>query len=355
MPTITADKISTIAREVLHAVGASEGHARIVGTHLANANLAGHDSHGFIRIIQYVSNIRQGDIDPKAEPEVERDVGAMAQVNGNSTFGQVVAMMASDLAMDKAREHGIGLVAMHNLGHTGRVGTYPERIANEGMAAMMWTGFVGGTAANSVAPFGGRARRLGTNPVSMSFPSPTEGPVLLDFATSVAAEGKLRVYRARGHTLPSEWVLNKEGVPSRDPNDYYEGGALLPMGGLDGGHKGYGLSIMVALFGAVLGSLGHQSTTMDTQKNGSSIVAIDLSRLASIDHVRELVGNIVAYVKDTPAMEGSGGVLYPGEIEAMTRKERLAEGVSIEQSTWDEVVGLVQELGVESKVGPLPE
>ena len=266
MPTITADKISTIAREVLHAAGASEGHARTVGTHLANANLAGHDSHGFIRIIQYVSNIRQGDIDPKAEPEVERDVGAMAQVNGNSTFGQVVAMMASDLAMDKAREHGIGLVAMHNLGHTGRVGTYPERIANEGMAAMMWTGFVGGTAANSVAPFGGRARRLGTNPVSMSFPSPTEGPVLLDFATSVAAEGKLRVYRARGHTLPSEWVLNKEGVPSRDPNDYYEGGALLPMGGLDGGHKGYGLSIMVALFGAVLGSLGHQSTTMDTQK-----------------------------------------------------------------------------------------
>ena len=103
MPTITADKISTIAREVLHAAGASEGHARTVGTHLANSNLAGHDSHGFIRIIQYVSNIRQGDIDPKAEPEIERDVGAMAQINGNSTFGQVVAMMASDLAMDKAR------------------------------------------------------------------------------------------------------------------------------------------------------------------------------------------------------------------------------------------------------------
>ena len=354
MPTITAENISTIASEVLHAAGASEGHAKTVGTHLANANLAGHDSHGFIRIIQYVQNIRDGDIDPTTEPEVERDEGAMAQINGHATFGQVVAMTASDIAMDKAREYGIGLVAMRNLGHTGRVGTYPERIANEGMAAMMWTGFVGGTSANSVAPFGGRARRLGTNPVAMGFPSPTEGPVLLDFATSIAAEGKLRVYRARGHTLPSEWVLDSDGVPSTDPNAYYEGGALLPMGGLDGGHKGYGLSIMVTLFGAVIGSLGHQSATMDTQKNGSSIVAIDLGRLAPVDHVRELVGNIVAYVKDTPAMEGSRGVLYPGEIEAITRRERLADGVVIEESTWEQVMALVKEFGLESKVGPLP-
>ncbi len=354
MPTVTNENIRSIARHVLHAAGASEEQADVVGTHLANANLAGHDSHGFIRISQYVSNIREGSIDPKGKPEVTRDEGAIAQVNGNATFGQVVATMATELAMDKARQYGIGLVGMYNLGHTGRVGTYPERVANEGMAAMMWTGFVGGTAANSVAPFGGSERRLGTNPVSMSFPSPTEGPILLDFATSVAAEGKLRVYRARGHTLPSEWVLTKDGVPSRDPNDYYSGGALLPMGGLDGGHKGYGLSIMVTLFGAVLGSLGHQNTSMDSQKSGSSIVVIDLARMAPIDHIRELVGNIVEYVKDTPPMEGSRGVLYPGEIEAMTRKQRLADGVEIEQSTWDEVGALIKEFGLEAKIGPLP-
>ena len=353
MPTVTDENIRNIATQVLHAAGASMGHAETVGTHLANANLAGHDSHGFIRIIQYVANIREGSIDPKAEPAVERDDGAVAQINGNATFGQVVAMMATELAMDKAREHGIGMVGMYDLGHTGRVGTYPERVANEGMAAMMWTGFVGGTTANSVAPFGGSERRLGTNPVSMSFPSPTEGPILLDFATSVAAEGKLRVYRARGHTLPSEWVLSKDGVPSRDPNDYYAGGALLPMGGLDGGHKGYGLSIMVTLFGAVLGSMGHQNTSMESQKNGSSIVAIDVAKWASLDHIRELVGNIVEYVKDTPAMEGSRGVLYPGEIEAITRAERLANGVEIEQSTWDEVGALIKEFGLESKIGPL--
>ena len=178
MPTITADKISTIAREVLHAAGASEGHAKTVGTHLATANLAGHDSHGFIRIIQYVSNIRQGTSTPRPNPRSSGTWAAMAQVNGNSTFGQVVAMMASDLAMDKAREHGIGLVAMHNLGHTGRVGTYPERIATRHGRHDVEPASSGARRPTASPPSAGAPGGWGRTPVSMSFPSPTEGPVL---------------------------------------------------------------------------------------------------------------------------------------------------------------------------------
>ena len=121
----------------------------------------------------------------------------------------------------------------------------------------MFTGFAGGTFGNNVAPFGGRSRRLGTNPISMSFPHRDGAPVLLDFASSMAAEGKLRVYRNKGEELPDAWVLDKDGVPSRNPNDYYEGGAILPVGGTQGGHKGYALSVMIALFGGMPGPHRH--------------------------------------------------------------------------------------------------
>ena len=351
MPTVTEESIYTIGYRVLRVAGAPDGHASTVARHLADANLTGHDSHGFIRILQYIREIDEGSLDPKARPAVFRESMATAQVNGHSTFGQVVATFATQLATEKAREYGIGLVTMFNLGHIGRVGAYPEMAAKEGMVATMYGGEVPPTS-GAVAPFGGRRGRLGTNPVSMSFPSPGDGAILLDFATSVAAEGKLRVYRARGDPLPDEWVLSKEGVPSRNPDDYYNGGAILPMGGLSGGHKGYALSFMVMLFGGLMGGLGSpEERGQGPLPDGSSIIVIDLGKLAPVDRVRAHVEDIVRYVKDTPAMEGSSGVLYPGEIEARNRQERLAKGISVEQATWDQVLALITKYGLERELG----
>ena len=353
MPILTAEAIRTIASEVLRAAGAAEHHAGAVARHLADANLAGHDSHGFIRITQYVKEIDDGDVDPTASPEVLGENAAVAHVDGHLTFGQVVAGFALDLAMEKARQYGVGLVNMCNLTHTGRVGAYPEKAAKEGMAAIMCTGFVGGTSAINVTPFGGRARRLGTNPIAMAFPSAFGSPVLLDFATSIAAEGKLRVYRAKGETLPDDWVLDKDGVPSRDPNAYYEGGSLLPIGGLHGGHKGYALSFMVAMFGAVMGSVALPAATLPDQIAGSTIIVIDLAGMGAIDDIRATVGEVVDYVKDTPLADGSSGILYPGEFEALTREQRVEEGVSIADATWDEVSALMERFGLTEKLAPL--
>ena len=256
MPRLTGDQIRDIAFHVLRAAGASGNNARVVADHLANANLAGHDSHGFIRITQYVEDIRNGTIDAKAEPTVAQDHGGLVQVDGNGTFGQVVAARATGLAIERARQNGVSTVTMTNLDHTGRIGTYPEMVAVEGMASIMVTGVVGGTSGMNVAPFGGTRRKLGTNPIAIGFPYLPDSPMLLDFATSVSAEGKLRVYRNRGHLLPSAWVIDKDGEPSNDPNDYYEGGSILPLGGVESGHKGYALSVMVALLGAIAGGLG---------------------------------------------------------------------------------------------------
>ncbi len=353
MPSVPDSTSFNIGKELLMAAGAPEGHATTVARHLTDANLAGHDSHGFIRLIQYIREIREGITIPDAEPEVYGDKGGVARVNGHRTFGQVVATFALETGMKKARDNGVSMVTMHNLGHTGRVGTYPERAAKEGFAAIMCTGIVGGRTAG-VAPFGGSVGRLATNPISMSFPYKPDLPILSDFATSMAAEGKLRVYRARGHELPDEWVLDKDGNPSRNPNDYYDGGAILPLGGIQGGHKGYALSVMVALFGAIMAELGTEEQESTAPKNSSMIILIDVSALAPIDTTYGLVQDMIDYVKDTPPMEGSKGVLYPGEIEAMTRVDRLANGISIEDATWDEVMGLVRDYGVKDKVGPLP-
>jgi uncharacterized oxidoreductase len=351
MPNLTRADIVRIADVMLRAGGAPQSHAMTVAEHLADANLAGHDSHGFIRIPQYLGSIKDGSLDPKAHPEVVREHGATALVEGNKTFGQVVAAFATELAIERAREFGVSMVAMGNLNHVGRVGAYTEMAAREGMAGIMCAGFYGGSTLNNVAPFGGRARRLGTNPISISFPLTDEGPVLMDFASSIAAEGKLRVYRNRGQELPDEWVIDKDGVPSRDPNDYYDGGAILPIGGTKGGHKGYALSVMVALLGGLLGEIASPGSRLpEIAWGGCSIVVIDVGGLSPINEVKSQADRMIRYLKDTPTMEGSDEVLYPGEIEARSRRQRLEHGVDIEDATWDQVSGLFHEYGVEDEL-----
>ena len=160
--------------------------------------------------------------------------------------------------------------------------------------------------------------------------------------------------RAKGQLLPDEWLLNSEGVPSRDPNDLYNGGAILPMGGLHGGHKGYGLSFMVTLLGGVMGELGCSGPSQSSFKNGSSLIVIDIGKLGPLELIRAQVDDWIQYVKDTPNMQGHSGVLYPGEIEARTRQERLAKGVSVEEATWSQVEELVKEYDLEAELLPLP-
>ena len=351
MPTLTPERLTQISYDLLTAVGSRESHARTVAEHLTNANLAGHDSHGFIRIIQYVREINEGDINPTAEPSVVNESPTTAQLDANSTFGQVAMTAALEIGMAKAREHGLGLVNVSNHEHTGRVGTYAETAAAEGMASFMCSGYVGGKSLMAVAPFGGTVRKLSTNPMVIAFPYNDDGPVLLDFATTISAEGKLRVARAKGASLPDYWTIKADGTPSDDPNTYYEGGSLLPIGGLHGGHKGYALSFMVTLFGAVLAAVAnpemeHVRASGDTMLYGSTLILIDLQRLGSLDLIKAQVDGIVKYIKDTPLREGFSDILYPGEFEVRNRRQRRADGLYIEDATWDGVTELMAQYGV---------
>jgi uncharacterized oxidoreductase len=220
------------------------------------------------------------------------------------------------------------------------------------MAAFACSGYVGGPTMRAVAPFGGITRKLSTNPLSMAFPYTDDMPILMDFATTISAEGKLRVARAKGAELPDFWVIDAQGNPTKDPNAYYEGGSLVPVGGLLGGHKGYALSFMVTLFGGLIGGMvngeaGGTETNDDIQRAGTSLMLIDLEKLGSLDLLKAQVEGMVEYVKATPLREGFTEILVPGEFEARNRKQRMIDGLYIEDATWDEVAGLMEKHGVE--------
>ncbi len=351
MPTLMGEQLERIAFHLFCAAGTPEEHSRIVARHLADNNLTGHDSHGFIRVIQYIRQIKEGVIVPDARPVVVTESAGTAQVDGRRGFGQVVAQFSAELAIRKAKEQGVSCVTMRHLSHLGRLGAYGEIAAREGCASIMYCSTCGFSPYQT--PFGGSQRRLGTNPIAMVFPSQEEGPILSDFATSVAAEGKIRVYRARGQSLPDGWILDKEGRPSNDPDDFYDGGAILPIGG-SVGHKGFCLAFMADLFGAVLSRDGFPGRPGPQFSNGAVMVLFDIERFAPRAAVRSEAAVLVAHVKDTPLAEGFEQVFYPGEKEAKSRKERGAKGVEIEEDTWNQVVALVKEYGVEGKVGSLP-
>jgi uncharacterized oxidoreductase len=351
MPRVTGDLLEKIAFHLFCAAGAPEEHSRIVAKHLADNNLTGHDSHGFIRVIQYLQQIKDGLLSPAAKPEVVRESAATAQIDGHRGFGQVVAKFAAELAIKKAKEQGVSSVAMRFLGHLGRLGAYGEMAAREGCAAILFCATGGQALAQ--APFGGSKRKLGTNPLALTLPAENEGVISSDFATSVAAEGKVRVYRARGQKLPEGWILDKEGRPSNDPNDFYAGGAILPIGG-SVGYKGFCLAFMTDMFGSLLSRDFFPAKPGKQFSNGSLMVVIDIERFAPLDALRSEVSQMVEFIKDTPPAQGFEQVLYPGEKEAKNRKERSRTGVDIEDETWNQVMGLVKTYGVEDKLGKIP-
>lgn len=347
MPTLKGTQLEEIGFHIFCAAGAPEEHSRIVAQHLVDNNLAGHDSHGFIRIIQYIRQIKEGAIVPAAKPAIVKDTIVAAQVDGNYGFGQVVARFATELAIDKAKKHGMSCVSIRRLGHLGRLGAYAEMAPQAGCAAILFCS-TGGYALGQ-APFGGAVRRLSTNPIAMAFPSDEEGPILSDFATSVSSEGKIRVFRARGQRLPEAWILDPAGRPSTDPNDYYAGGALLPVGG-SAGHKGFCLAFMTDLFGGILSRDGTPANPGKHMSNNSLILVIDVEGFAPLAEVRSEASKMVKYVKSTPVAEGFETVLYPGEKETKTRKERGKKGVEIEEETWKEVMALAKEYGVTDRI-----
>ena len=338
MPDVQASVLHRLASELLCAVGTAPAAAQVVADSLIHANLAGHDSHGVLRLPGYLEGAHQGHVIPSAVPKLLSVSGATAIVDAEYSWGQPAMWLATRAAIDRAREHGLGAAVVHHCYHIGRVAPYVESIASAGMIGQAMA-----NAAPAVAPFGGRARVMGTNPIAWAVPRAVDAPpICLDVATAGIAEGKLRVARARGFPIPAGNVVDREGRPTTEPGDFYAGGALLPFGG----HKGSGFSLLAQFVGRGLAQMDPSEYDGPRGVNGPFIMAIDIARFTDLERFRSQAEAQCEAVTGCLPAEGVEAVLLPGQPEIAMRAIRDRDGVPIPDTTWQELQALARDHGV---------
>jgi LDH2 family malate/lactate/ureidoglycolate dehydrogenase len=345
VPTVQAADLTALSTAIYRAAGTPEEHARIVVAHQVGANLAGHDSHGVVLLPTYVQRIERGHIMPAAQPVVIGETPATLAVNGQWGFGPVISEWTMARCIAKARETHVAVATVREQSHVGRLADYPLMAARAGFIAMLMCD--SGQSTKAVAPFGGREARLGTNPLCIAFPSDLPGPVFIDMATSGVAAGKLNVARARKQPIPLGWVLDKEGHATTDPNAYYDGGVMLPLGGPEG-HKGYGLSFAVETLSALLPGLGFGIDPQGRHNDGAFMLVLDPGAFMPGADFKAQVEGFVRYLKETPPADGFDEVLYPGEKEYHTEQQRRRDGIAIEDDTWGRITAVAERFGLTS-------
>ncbi len=349
------DPLRAFAAGVFAAMGAPPDIAAEVAGHLVRANLSGHDSHGVIRMSQYVSEADRGELQPAARPSVMRETEVAAVVDAHKGFGQYSTVFALDWALGRVQRHGLAAVAVRHSSHIGRLGEYTERATERGVVAVVTVGWAG-PGAGAVAPFGGVGRFFGTNPWSLGVPG-AQRSMIFDAASSVVAEGKVRVARAKGTELPPGCLIDRNGKPTRSSKDFYDGGTLAPLGGEVAGHKGYGLAMASALIGGLsmidesdpprLGTRQPQSST-DARSwiGGVFLFALDPAAFGNNGRYQAMVEETLAAAKRVPPAPGREEVLLPGEPEVQSRKRRMTEGIGIPQATWEDLAAIGERFNV---------
>ncbi len=355
MPNVNALELEAAISEVFQAAGSPPDEAGVTAHIIVDSNLTGHESHGVMAVGRYMNQVKEGTIVPGAEIEVVLDKPAIALIDGHRNFGHAVAHRATELAIEKAKTVGIAAVGAKNVHHIGRVGTYPEMIANAGLGGIVCAN--SGGPSHGVAPFGGTKGRTGTNPISIGFPSDFDGPVVLDMATSVHANGKIRAYQQAGVPFPDDWLLDSDGNPTTDPKKVRAGGSVRTFGG-PVGYKGFGLSFMVEIMSGMLSRNGYsrdmgEKTSRGDVSNGHFIIAIDCEAFMPLETLKEEISDMTGWIKSSPPAEGFDEILYPGELEARSRIERLESGVPLDGTTYEELVQLTSEYDTATRLRPL--
>lgn len=325
---VPAARLTDLATAVLTGAGAPDDTARAVAGSLVESNLLGHDSHGVRRLPKYLEAVAAGRVVPAAVPEVAESGGATATIDGNLAFGQLSARLAVREVRERARRHGVATAVIRRCNHVGRLGEYVGELAADGLVALTL-----GNADPAVAPYGGRQRMLGTNPMAWGVPRAAGGTVVMDWATAATAEGKLAEARTHGERVPDGLLLDHSGNPSDDPEAFYAGGALLPFGG----HKGYALSVIIEIVGGLLSGAGISSRPGYDGGFGTVVVAVDIARFTPLDHFREEVELFCRDLSTTALAAGHEEVLVPGEREERVRRERTEHGIPMTEAGWREL------------------
>jgi uncharacterized oxidoreductase len=342
MPTVPVADLERLTTDIFLARGVPSEDAVWIATLLVRANLRGHDSHGVIRVPQYCRALADGHLNPTPKLTRVVDTPSVVVLDGDYGFGQVITRHGTALAIERGRAHGLAAVALRRTSHVGRLADYAETIAAAGLVGMLWANAKSGL---NVAPWGGSGRMLGTNPHAIAIPGPG-GTVAMshDFASSVWAEGKLRVKFNRGEPVPPGIMLNGHGEPSTDPKEFYgePHGSLLTAGG----HKGYGLSLAIEILGGILSGTGAASAEKGKFANGTLIIALDPARFLPPGDFHAQVAALFAWVRSARPAPGAAEILVPGDPEARTERVRRAAGIPIEDATWAQIAACASEVGL---------
>jgi uncharacterized oxidoreductase len=341
---VDAERLERGLAAAFATAGATAGEAALIARHLVEASLRGHDSHGVGLLPHYLEAIRDGMLRLGLELQVASDLGYLLVCDGGQGPGQVMAHEATRMGIERARKHGVCVVALRDSYHVGRIGHWAEQYAAAGLVSIHFVNVPGHAA---VTAFGGTAARLGTNPFAAGFPRSGGEPLIVDFATSRWAVGKVRVAMQKGETLPEGILLDADGLPGIDPSLLFAtpSGALLPFGE----HKGFGLALACELLaGALTG--GSTQTGAKAQGVTNSMLSIALSP--------EHFGGGAAYGGRLDALAAwlasddprGSPIKLPGDPERALRQKRLVEGIPVEPATWEAMIASVAALG---HVGPL--
>jgi uncharacterized oxidoreductase len=342
MPIFKAAQLVTLAADIFHAAGATPEESRIVGEALVEANLEGHDSHGVVRVSEYVGWMEEKLINIGARLEVVKETEAFAVMDGNWGWGQVVGKQAMELGIQKALRSGAVTISVSQCCHLGRVGDYPLMAARAGLAAIMFVNTHGG--GKLVAPWGGRERRLSANPIAIAIPRTSAPPILVDISTCAIAGGKVTIAHNSGKSVPPGCIVDSEGRPSTNPADFIgpPAGALLPFGG----HKGFALSFAGDILAGAISGAGCSRPTTTRVGNSFTATLLDPAQFRGRGAFDTDVDQLVDYVKSSKLAEGFTEILIPGEPERRERERRERDGIPVDDVTWREIRETGERYGV---------
>ena len=329
--------------QALQRAGARPGDAVVIADGLIAADLRGVHSHGALRVGIYVDRLRAGSINPGAELQIVRDSGAVVVADAQAGPGIAMAARAMDLAIARAQAHGIAAVSLRNANHCGMLAFFAMRA--------LPAGAVGAAASNGdalVAPWGARAKFLGTNPLAVAVPAKDEPPVVLDMATSVVAHGRVKGAADRGEAIPADWAVDAAGRPTTDPVQALAG-ALLPFGGV----KGSGISILIDLIAGLLpgGRSGPEIVPLyqrlaEPQGTGQLFMALHVAAFDTLEAFTARVDETVRRIRALPPAAGSARVILPGELEHLRAQEHQAHGIPLPSDAVAEMARTASLLGL---------
>jgi LDH2 family malate/lactate/ureidoglycolate dehydrogenase len=335
-------------QQLAEAAGVPSGDARILADSLVEADVQGTSTHGVSRLNIYLRRIQKGLIDPRAELAVEQRRPAVLVVDAGSGIGQVQATKVLERLYQLARAHGVASATIKNSQHFGTLGYYCNQAAERGMVLIATT-----NAEPAMPPFGSSEAFFGTNPIGASFPTGKGFPVKIDLATSVVARGNIVAAAKRGETIPGDWALDKDGMPTTDANAALAG-AVLTLAG----HKGYALAFMVEAFssilsGSAIGSdIGSMYKHMDRRQDvGHFFCLLDVAAFMDLDAFKQRMDETIDRIKACRLRPGFDEILVPGEPEYRTAQKNRVEGIKIDEATLGELRTLAGEYGVEFPLG----